>query len=92
MRRNTSRDDISLYQANVGMMILCGMTVFWVLTSPLVPYVFDVTTTTGLALFLALQVIFTALFGAFGVWLNTLTACGERVTAQSFRLTSRKRR
>jgi hypothetical protein len=56
------------------MLVLCSLTSFWLLASPLVPYAFDY------GQFLVAYVALTAVLGFIGLKLNHLAARNERVT------------
>jgi peptidoglycan biosynthesis protein MviN/MurJ (putative lipid II flippase) len=60
--------------ADLLMLLLCSFTSFWLLASPLVPYVFDY------GQFLVADVALTAVLGLIGVKLNHLAARNVRVT------------
>jgi hypothetical protein len=66
--------------------------VFWLLASPIVPYTFNVASPRGLALFVAIEVAFTALLGAIGVLLNGLAAREARITPATVRAALRRPR
>ncbi len=82
----------SSYQNNIFMVFLCGLSVFWVLISPLVPYGFDTAAPSGLALFVTLQVTCTAVLSAIGVTLNGWAERGVQVTPHTLRAALRRRR
>jgi hypothetical protein len=74
------------------MMVLCGLTGFWLLVSPLVPYTFDIAHPQGLIAFVALQGLVTVLLSALGITLNHLAARGARVTPYALRMALRRNR
>jgi hypothetical protein len=74
------RKELSLYQADLLMVLLCSLTSFWLLVSPLVQYTFYIDTTSGLVQFLVADLIVSAVLGTIGVTLNHLSARNVRVT------------
>lgn len=65
--------------ADALMVLLCAITSFWLLASPLVPYIFD-DSASGLTQFLIANLVLTAVLAAIGVKLNHLASRNERVT------------
>lgn len=64
--------------ADVLMVLLCALASFWLLASPLVPYVFDASAS-GLAQFMVANIVLTTALATIGVKLNHLAARNERV-------------
>ena len=65
--------------ADALMVMLCAITSYWLLASPLVPYVFDATPG-GLTQFLIANLALTVLLASIGIKLNHLAARNERVS------------
>jgi len=65
--------------ADALMVMLCAITSYWLLASPLVPYVFDATAA-GLTQFLIANVALTVVLASIGIKLNHLAARNERVS------------
>lgn len=74
------------------MLILCGLTGFWLLASPMVPYTFDVGSSGGMVAFVLLQILITVALGVVGVTLNRLADEGARVTPATVRMALRRGR
>jgi hypothetical protein len=65
--------------ADALMVTLCAITSYWLLASPLVPYVFD-SSPSGLVQFLIANLLLTAVLASIGIKLNHLAARKERVS------------
>jgi hypothetical protein len=65
--------------ADVLMVLLCAITSFWLLASPLVPYVFD-DSVAGLTQFLIANLVLTVVLATIGIKLNHLASRNERVS------------
>ena len=92
MRNAIQRPGRDLYWTNVQMVLLCALTSFWLLVSPLVPYVFDTKSIVGMALFVSAQLVLTIALAWVGVTLNRLAAYEKRVTLQTVRAALRRAR
>jgi hypothetical protein len=67
------------------MLLLCALSGYWLLVSPLIPYQFNTQTVVGMALFLVAHQLFTVVFGSVGIVLNGMTVRDERITRETFR-------
>jgi hypothetical protein len=67
------------------MVLLCAMSSFWFLVSPLVPYTFATETVGGVALFVGVHLLLTGTLGTVGVTLNYMTAHQVPVTRHGVR-------
>jgi hypothetical protein len=75
----TPKDDKRLARADLMMVVLCAITSYWLLASPLVPYVFA-DTATGLTQFVIATVVLTIILASIGIKLNHLAARNARLT------------
>jgi hypothetical protein len=75
----TPKDDKGVARADLLMVLLCGITSYWLLASPLVPYVFA-DTAAGLTQFALATLVLTVVLAAIGIKLNHLAARNVRVT------------
>jgi hypothetical protein len=71
--------DKRLARADLLMVLLCSITSWWLLASPLVPYVFE-DTASGLTQLVIATVVLTMILASIGIKLNHLAARNERVT------------
>jgi hypothetical protein len=85
MKRASTYGDRTLRNKNIGIVLLCAMSSFWFLASPLVPYTFATTTLAGLALFAGIHLLLTGTLGTIGVTLNYMTAHQVPVTRHGVR-------
>ncbi len=79
MNKTSKRKDPALV-ADLLMVILCGITSFWLLASPLVPYPFTLDSSSGMPTFLIADLLLSAALSVVGVTLNHLAARNARVT------------
>jgi hypothetical protein len=75
----TPKDDKHLARADLMMVVLCTLTSYWLLASPLVPYVFD-NTAAGLTQFVIATLVLTMVLASIGIKLNHLAARNARLT------------
>ena len=85
MRSNVERWQRDWYRKNIQMVMLCALCSVSLLVSPLVPYVFDLGTASGMALFATAFLAIAAPLGWIGVSLNRMAAYHQRVTARTVR-------
>ncbi|MDB5057694.1 MAG: hypothetical protein JWO59_1166 [Chloroflexi bacterium] len=87
MRRNPA-----LYRANITMLLLCTLSMYYLLVSPLVPYNFDVNSPGGMGLFIAAHQAMTIVVAAIGIRLNVLADRDVQLTRETFRRMMRRGR
>jgi hypothetical protein len=75
----TPKDDKRVVRADLMMVLLCGITSYWLLASPLVPYVFA-DTAAGLIQFVLATLVLTFVLASIGIKLNHLAARNVRVS------------
>jgi hypothetical protein len=79
-----------LYRANITMLLLCAVSMYYLLVSPLVPFNFDVNLPGGMALFVAVHQVLTIPLAWIGIKLNILTDRDVRFTGDTFRRMMRR--
>jgi hypothetical protein len=72
------------------MLILCAVSAYSFLISPLDPIRFNLTTIAGVALFLVVQQALTVSFGLIGIKLNIMSDRDERITGKSLQQAFRR--
>jgi hypothetical protein len=82
----------ALYRANITMLLLCAVSMYYLLVSPLVPINFDVNVPAGMALFVVVHQVLTIPLAWIGIKLNILTDRDARFTGDTFRRMIRRRR